>query len=222
MRQLDVTDEQYASLEGVREALESEYLGPYGRVDLQDALQYLLDVHEAADPDLPRTDAAVVQAASSEEAAGPAPGETSAEADEGEAVPATTAGTNPGDGTDASADGEGTDAPTEAGASSPDADAVTDDDTASDDPGPNDAGDAGSDGAGKRDGDAGRTAVASAGPGTGDNDRLQAMMNLLDTHDGKWREGDGDGRYEVDLPDGSTETVQTRDDVRAVLFKNYR
>jgi hypothetical protein len=48
------------------------------------------------------------------------------------------------------------------------------------------------------------------------------MMNLLDTHGDKWREGGPDARYEVDLPDGSVETVQTRDDVRAVLFKNYR
>lgn len=51
--------------------------------------------------------------------------------------------------------------------------------------------------------------------------RLNAMMNLLDTHDDKWRQGDGEARYEVDLPDGDTETAQTKDDVRALLFKNY-
>jgi len=47
------------------------------------------------------------------------------------------------------------------------------------------------------------------------------MMQLLDTHEDKWREGDGEARYEVDLPDGSTESAQTKDDVRALLFKNY-
>ena len=52
-------------------------------------------------------------------------------------------------------------------------------------------------------------------------DRLSAMMSLLDTHDDKWRETDGDARYEVDLPDGTTEDAPTKDDVRAVLFKNY-
>ncbi|WP_435335665.1 hypothetical protein [Haloarchaeobius sp. TZWWS8] len=53
-------------------------------------------------------------------------------------------------------------------------------------------------------------------------DRLNAMMNLMDTHDDKWREASKeDARYEVDMPDGTTEYVQTKDDVRAHLFKNY-
>ena len=54
------------------------------------------------------------------------------------------------------------------------------------------------------------------------DDRLNAMMNLLDTHDDKWREASKeDARYEVDMPDGTTQYVQTKDDVRAHLFKNY-
>ncbi|WP_435317982.1 hypothetical protein [Haloarchaeobius sp. TZWSO28] len=53
-------------------------------------------------------------------------------------------------------------------------------------------------------------------------DRLNAMMNLMDTHEDKWREASKeDARYEVDMPDGTTEYVQTKDDVRAHLFKNY-
>jgi cobalamin biosynthesis protein CobT len=52
-------------------------------------------------------------------------------------------------------------------------------------------------------------------------DRLSAMMSLLDTHDEKWRETSGDARYEVDLPDGTSEDAPTKDDVRALLFKNY-
>ncbi|MFC7186274.1 hypothetical protein [Halorubrum yunnanense] len=51
--------------------------------------------------------------------------------------------------------------------------------------------------------------------------QLDAMMSLLDTHDDKWREADGDARYEVELPDGDVETARTKDDVRALLFKNY-
>lgn len=54
-----------------------------------------------------------------------------------------------------------------------------------------------------------------------DESRLNAMMSLLDTHDDKWRESDGEARYEVDLPDGETASAQTKDDVRALLFKNY-
>lgn len=52
---------------------------------------------------------------------------------------------------------------------------------------------------------------------------LNSMMSLLDTHADKWREADaGEAKYEVDLPDGSTEGARTKDDVRAVLFKQYR
>ena len=51
--------------------------------------------------------------------------------------------------------------------------------------------------------------------------QLNAMMSLLDTHEEKWRKADGDARYEVELPDGDVETARTKDDVRALLFKNY-
>jgi hypothetical protein len=54
--------------------------------------------------------------------------------------------------------------------------------------------------------------ASSGGPG---------MLNLLEDHDEKWREGGGDAPYEVDLPDGGTETARTRDDVKAILFKHY-
>lgn len=54
------------------------------------------------------------------------------------------------------------------------------------------------------------------------DDKLSAMMNLLDTHDDKWERADSEEtRYVVDLPDGGTEEVQTKDDVKAILFKNY-
>jgi hypothetical protein len=48
------------------------------------------------------------------------------------------------------------------------------------------------------------------------------MLDLLDDHSERWREAEGEARYEVDLPDGGTETARTRDDVKAILFKNYR
>ncbi|MFD1633737.1 hypothetical protein ACOZ4L_12960 [Haloplanus ruber] len=56
----------------------------------------------------------------------------------------------------------------------------------------------------------------------GDDDMLNEMMSLLDTHDDKWDESDGDERYAVALPDGTTEQVRTKDDVKALLFKHYR
>jgi hypothetical protein len=58
---------------------------------------------------------------------------------------------------------------------------------------------------------------------TGDDDSmLNEMMSLLDTHDDKWGESEGDERYAVDLPDGGTEQVRTKDDVKALLFEHYR
>ena len=60
--------------------------------------------------------------------------------------------------------------------------------------------------------------MATAG---GDDSMLSAMMKLLDTYDDKWTNVEGDTGYRVDLPDGSTETANTRDDVKALLFKHY-
>ncbi|MDZ5812205.1 hypothetical protein U4E84_12720 [Halorubrum sp. AD140] len=71
----------------------------------------------------------------------------------------------------------------------------------------------------------GETSTGDEETATGDEDggagQLDAMMSLLDTHADKWREADGDARYEVDLPDGGVETARTKDDVRALLFRNY-
>jgi hypothetical protein len=57
---------------------------------------------------------------------------------------------------------------------------------------------------------------------SGSASRLERMMGLLDDHDDVWEQNDGeDGRYAVTLPDGSTEQVRTKDDVRALLFQYY-
>ncbi|MFB6257030.1 MAG: hypothetical protein ABEH58_09965 [Haloplanus sp.] len=58
--------------------------------------------------------------------------------------------------------------------------------------------------------------------GGGNDAMLNEMMSLLDTHSDKWGDSSGDERYAVDLPDGSTEQVRTKDDVKALLFKHYR
>jgi hypothetical protein len=73
-------------------------------------------------------------------------------------------------------------------------------------------------GGGDVDGDA-RADAAGSVTGGGP---LDGMMNLLDEHEDRWREGGGDARYEVDLPDGSVEPARTKDDVRALLFRHYR
>ena len=53
-----------------------------------------------------------------------------------------------------------------------------------------------------------------------DSGMLSAMQQLLDEYDDKWQQASGTG-YEVDLPDGSTESANTKDDVRALLFRHY-
>jgi hypothetical protein len=68
-------------------------------------------------------------------------------------------------------------------------------------------------------GDGGGDGTASSG---GDDAMLNEMMSLLDTHDDKWGESGGDERYEVTLPDGTSEQVRTKDDVKALLFEHYR
>lgn len=55
--------------------------------------------------------------------------------------------------------------------------------------------------------------AATGGPG--------GMLNLLERHDDKWREGSGEERYEVELDDGTVETARTKDDVKAILFRHY-
>ncbi|MFT4932268.1 MAG: hypothetical protein ACI91T_002159 [Natronomonas sp.] len=170
MPELEITEEQAAYLEDLRDAIESELVGPYGTVHRKDALQYLIDDFGAPDdlgggvePDgsadeetTPTDDAGGADADASEDEA------TADEADDG--------------------DGETDDAE------------ATEDDTEAD----------------------------ADGDGGGD-DMLDEMMSLLDTHDDKWTEADTEEtKYEVDLPDGDTETVQTQDDVRALLFKHYR
>lgn len=51
---------------------------------------------------------------------------------------------------------------------------------------------------------------------------LAAVAALLEDNDDVWRKSEGDAPYEVDLPDGSTEGVRTKDDVKRLLFKHYR
>ncbi|WEL17308.1 Uncharacterized protein SVXHr_1134 [Halorhabdus sp. SVX81] len=50
---------------------------------------------------------------------------------------------------------------------------------------------------------------------------LASVNKLLDDHSEKWRKGQGDAPYEVDLPDGTTKSARTKDDVRQLLFRHY-
>jgi hypothetical protein len=62
----------------------------------------------------------------------------------------------------------------------------------------------------------------SPSPPGGGGSPLQRVARLLEDNDDVWRESSGDTKYEVDLPDGTTEPCRTRDDVKRLLFKHYR
>ncbi|WP_435066826.1 hypothetical protein [Haloplanus sp. C73] len=113
------------------------------------------------------------------------------------------------------ADGEAVDTASASTADATTADAAADGAAARVVDADNEDGDADDD---ANDGDAGDGADADGG----DDAMLDEMMSLLDTHDDKWGESSGDERYAVELPDGETEQVRTKDDVKALLFKHYR
>jgi hypothetical protein len=229
MPDLSVSEAQLERLEEISEELAAVYVGEYGTVRPTDAFQYLLDTYTPPDPD---PDAAVG-----------ADAEVDAEGD-----PASTDG--PDADTDALTEidgvGEATaDALAEAGFPTVDSVADADPDAVAElrgigreqavdivasaaaidaEDGPAADADAG---AGSPDGTDGASEPPNGGdPRSGSEpspeNTLQQAMSLLEAHDDRWREASGDEPYEVDLPDGSTEAVRTKDDIKRLLFKHWR
>ena len=228
MQTLEVTDEQYAVIQQLREEISEQVVGKYGFVRERDAVQFLIDnldgnpdidVEIDTDLDSSATDdvAASVGAAIDGESAPDDLEEVSYIEDDSV------------DGNDEPAPGAATDADVvdpDDSAPEPESDAGDEDEA---EPEPTDTS-ADEDASSESDGDAAADAGddngddSSDGDGSADDDdMLDEMMSLLETHDDKWAESNAaDYRYEVELPDGTTEQVQTKDDVRALLFKNYR
>ena len=193
MQTLEITDEQYAFIQRLRREISEEVVGKYGFVRERDALQFLID---NLDGDLEmdiEVDEALHSSATDDVA-----GSVDA-AIAGEPEPASS-------GEEVSYD-ESVEPESEPDDSGADVDGSDEDG----DDGETNADSGGADGGGDGNADA------------DDDDMLDEMMSLLETHDDKWEESSSsDYRYTVTLPDGSTEDVQTKDDVRALLFKNYR
>lgn len=204
MPEIDVSEDQLAYLEEVRSALAESVT--YGRVRHRDALQYLIDCREgnvSDDLDAPAGGEATDSAGSVDEPV-----------------------VDPEDDVDVDADADA-DTPTvesaeleessTGGGSLPDPETV-EVDAESETPEPESE----TDGSESETAD-GETADPAESIASGGDDRLQAMMNLLDTYDEHWDESDAeDARYEVTLPDGGVEYARTKDDVRSILFKHYR
>lgn len=198
MNTLEVTDEQYAFIQQLREQISADVVGKYGYVRERDAIQFLID---NLDGDLEvEVETEFDSAAGQDVAASVDAALAETGSSEGDAITFDESEDALGGG-----EREEEDADEDGGDESDDLeDESADDEAAEADVEDEDA---------ESDGDG----AAS------DDDMLDQMMNLLDTHDDKWEESpSGDYRYRVELPDGGTEDVQTKDDVRAILFKNYR
>ncbi|MFB6122903.1 MAG: hypothetical protein ABEJ78_05535 [Haloferacaceae archaeon] len=215
MPEIEITAEQRDRLRALQEDLARDVVGKYGHVRPKDAVEYLLDRYDeddAANAEAREADAAAADAVATADvpdstAAGddvsdvPANVDPNVDTDAGAAddpnVDTDAGGSNGGEAV-ARVVGDGADA----------GNATTPDATAS------------GEGATESTGEGTETASESA---AGDDSMLDAMLSLLDTHDDKWEESSAaDERYAVELPDGSTEHVRTKDDVKALLFKHYR
>jgi len=234
MPPIDITDDHRDRIEALREELTATHAGPYASVDTEDALAYLLDLADAVDDPEREADPAALGDDRTDDAGSATPGDgASFDRDRArerlESRPRRHGDPDAAEETDlyeiaAAFDVTGRSDMTKAelvdavldAAESLAADPFSwvDVDLGGDasEPGPSDeseSSDSADDGA-----ETGSESDAGAS-------QLDAMMSLLDTHDDKWREADGDARYEVELPDGDVETARTKDDVRALLFKNY-
>jgi hypothetical protein len=211
MPDIAVTDEQRERLEQVRRDVEESFVDTYGHARLEDAVEYLLDTYTPPDEERASSDAyhliATADYPELQRVASNAPGVPGSgiEADEMRGKLLATLGPEEFAAELETVDDETVDASTPAGSDS-------EDDSRDETP----AG---------RDGDETTETTGETGSDAGSNDAattpLTAANRLLDEHDDRWRETDGDVPYEVDLPDGSTESARTRDDVRRLLFQHY-
>ena len=250
MPEISISEEQHERLEEVRQAVEDAYVENYGYIPIEDAVQYLLDTYTppgerrpvdnyeqlatAEYPQLQAVASGVPEVPGSGIDADEMRGRLLAElgvetfAAELEAVTDTESpGDKPGAApASAPTAGDDPDSPG-AGKDTPEATDDTDGPDSDQSPGRTAAG-GGSSGvtAGGDDDETGPGDTSSRGGGvsvdtSGGGDPLAAVNRMLDEHDDKWRESGGDEPYEVDLPDGRTDSVRTKDDVRQLLFRHY-
>lgn len=223
MPEISISEQQHEQLEQVRADVEDAFVENYGYIPLEDALQYLLDTYT---PPEERESAETYERLAAAEYP-----QLQAVASEVPDVP-----------------GSGIDAEEMRGRLLAELGAeefATKLRRVADDPGPTDDERSNATGPDTVDGQSPElsteegVAGAPAGEGSGTDtgagsssgsvstdvsggaDPLAAVNRLLDQHSNRWREGSGDEPYEVDLPDGRTESVRTKDDVRRLLRRHY-
>jgi len=224
MPEIEITDTQQADLMSVQEDLEDAFIETYGHIRTQDVIDYLLDTYTPPnqvedEQDLSRTDYERIASAeypelqhiASEVSEVPGSG---IEADEmrGKLLSALGPSELAARLTDIEPDtreNEGDDEDTRPNKSA-DTPSVGQNGTSTQTDSSPDTAETGN--------SVGATGTADTTPG----DALSAANRLLTEHDEKWaRSDENDEPYEVTLPDGSTVSARTKDDVRKLLFQNY-
>jgi len=224
MKTLEVTDEQYAFIQHLREEISESVVGKYGFVRERDAVQFLIDnLDGEIELDADEFDSSATDDVAASVGAAIDGNDDPHELEEVSYIEGETATAA----TDVRLDDDSDDREAEETEPEDDGQQTTDEsetDAEDDESGEESSttDDIESDADGDADSDSGDD--SNSGDGSADDDdMLDEMMSLLETHDDKWQESSSaDYRYAVDIPDGSTEQVQTKDDVRALLFKNYR
>lgn len=202
MPELSVSEAQLEELESIREELEAEYVGEYGTVRTADAVQYLLDTYTPPERTADGRAPADIEGLTSIRGVGEATAEALAIA--GFRSVDDVAAATPEELTEVKGIGEEQAGDIVAAATEAD-------------------GKASESGPGEGDESGGSTAGSGEDQSDGSpEDTLQQAMSLLEAHDDRWRESNGDEPYEVDLPDGSTEAVRTKDDIKRLVFKHWR
>ncbi len=204
MPDLSVPEAQLEELESIREELEAAYVGEYGTVRTTDALQYLLDTYTPPEQAGGERSPADIEGLTSIDGVGEATAETLAIA--GFRSVADVAAASPEELTEVK--GIGDEQAVDIVAAATEADDRSSDDGTDTGDEPN-----GDDSASNSDAEPGEESPENT---------LQQAMSLLDAYDDRWRESSGDEPYEVDLPDGSTEAVRTKDDIKRLVFKHWK
>lgn len=200
MPDLSVSESQLERLEEISAELETVYVGEYGTVRSADALQYLLDTYSPPDADSSASASDVdIAALTAIEGVGEATAESLVDA----GFPTVERVVEADPEAIADLDGVG---PTQAVDIVASATEIVSNAEEGESAQPSDD--------------------AAVGPGENEaetpENTLQQAMSLLDTHDDRWRESSGDEPYEVDLPDGSTKGVRTKDDIKRLIFKHWQ
>jgi hypothetical protein len=210
MPEVTLGESQVEYLEELRDYVAEEHVGPYGHVRMREAVQFLIDQYESTSDG----EAEALRR-------GVAAGLADRSYQELQSLAAETDGVEP-KGTADELRERLVDARLEQVRT--EESAPTQETEPADEPGATDDEDDGGDSS-ERDADASESGGnEEAGDETSDSggSRLERMMGLLDHHDDAWEETDSEeGKYTVTLPDGETETVRTKDDVRALLFKHF-